>query len=112
MPGVCAAVCDGAATGGAGGPFWHRDSELDLVCRNADGSHTCGECKWTRRPVGERELQELQQKAQSFPPEWQQGLRYVLFSRSGFSDALRRHEDGERVVLVGLEDLYGLEARA
>lgn len=88
------------------GPYWHRDAEIDLVCRNADGSYYCGECKWSRRVVGERVLADLKRKAATLPEAWQRGLRYVLFSRRGFSKALQAQADGEKLILVELADLY------
>ncbi len=89
------------------GPFWHKDSEIDLVWRDADGSHSCAECKWTRAAVGERTLHDLQEKAAALPAEWQRGLRFALFSRAGFTESLQRQQDGERLVLVDLEQLSG-----
>ena len=89
------------------GPFWHRDAEIDLVWRTADRRRTYAQCQWTQSVVGERELEILQQKAASLPADWQPGLRFVLLSRRGFSERLRRQEDGERLVLVGLEELCG-----
>jgi hypothetical protein len=91
------------------GPFWHKEAEIDLVWHNDDGSTSCAECKWTRAQMGERELRDLQENAVALPAEWQRDLRYVLFSRAGFTEDLRRQEDGNRLVLVGLEDIGGEE---
>ena len=96
----------GAVPDGEVGRFWSREVEIDVLCRNADGTHTCGECKWTRRSVGERELENLQRKAEALPPEWREGLRFVLFSRRGFSDALVSRAEREGVNLIGLDQLY------
>ncbi|MBM3472256.1 MAG: ATP-binding protein [Armatimonadetes bacterium] len=91
------------------GRHWAKDVEIDLLCRNADGSHYCGECKWTIRPVGIRVLEELRLKTQSLPPAWRRKLRHVIFSRAGFTEALRAQADGENVILVDLAELYGVE---
>ncbi len=92
------------------GPHWHRDAEIEVVCRNLDDSVYCGECKWSVQPVGTGDLHKLEQKAQTLPPNWRKELRYVLFSRSGFTPDLRALEDGERIVLVDMDDLYGTAA--
>ena len=87
------------------GPFWHRDSEIDLVWRSEDGRYSCAECKWTRRLVGGRDLEELRRKAEALPPDWREGLHFVLFSRRGFTKELTCRAAQEGVSLVGLEDL-------
>jgi uncharacterized protein len=88
------------------GRFWHQEAEIDVLCRNMDGTHTVGECKWSRRQVGESVLDELQRKAAQLPAQWQAGPRYVLFSRSGFTEALRERERSGEVILVGIQELY------
>lgn len=90
------------------GRYWSRAAEIDVLSRNADGSHTCGECKWSRHPVGSDVLATLERNARELPAEWQEGLRYVLFSRGGFSPELREREAGGEVTLVGLADLLGV----
>lgn len=96
----------GVVPSGEVGRFWSRDVEIDVLCRNVDGSHTCGECKWTRKPVGERELEDLQGKAQALPADWRHDLRFILFSRRGFTAALQTRAEGEGVHLIGLDELY------
>jgi len=91
------------------GVYWHRDAEIEVLCRNADGSHYCGECKWSREPMDLRDLYALVRKAQTLPEDWRQGPRFLLFSRSGFADDVRAREDGEWLILVGMEDLYGVK---
>lgn len=94
------------------GRFWSRDVEIDILCRDIDGSHYCGECKWSTRPVGESVLTGLRRKAQSLPPSWQERLSYVLFSRSGFTDALRGRARAGECVLVDIDALYGAQSGA
>jgi hypothetical protein len=84
------------------------DAEIEVVWRNTDGSTYCGECKWSRQPMDLRELAGLEEKAKTLPRSWQEGLRFVLFSRAGFRPELRAQEDGKRVILVDLEDLEDL----
>ncbi len=89
------------------GRQWGRDIEIDVLCRNVDGTHCCGECKWTSRPVGVAVLEELKLKAESLPVPWRRGLRYLIFSRAGFTEGLRARADGESVVLIDLAELCG-----
>jgi len=56
---------------------------------------------------GKTVLEALKRKAAQLPAEWQAGGRYVLFSRSGFTEALREREGRGEVTLVGLHELYG-----
>jgi hypothetical protein len=93
------------------GRHWHKDAEIEVVSRNTDWSTYCGECKWSRQPVDLRELAELEEKAKTLLPSWQTNLRFVLFSRSGFKPELKDREDGKRVILVDLEDLYGTKPK-
>jgi hypothetical protein len=88
------------------GPFWSRDAEIDLLCATADGGCLAGECKWTKAPVGVGGLERLREKAAALPDDWRSGLRLVLFSRSGFTDALRA-QAGDGVLLVALQELLG-----
>lgn len=101
----------GVIPDGEVGRFWSRDVEIDILCRNDDGSHTCGECKWSTRLVGESMLTDLQVKAQSLPAPWQERLRYVLFSRSGFTESLQRRALQGECTLIDLKELYATDAR-
>jgi len=88
------------------GVFWHKNGEIDVLSLNTDGSVYCGECKWSRQPMDLRELEALVRKTALLPEDWREReIRYVLFCRGGFTDDLRRREDGERLILVTLEDL-------
>lgn len=97
----------GAVPEGEVGRFWSREVEIDVLCRNADGTHTCGECKWTRRLVGERDYEELQRKSEALPGEWREGLRFVLFARRGFTEALQQRAQKDGTRLIDVEELYG-----
>lgn len=62
-----------------------------------------GECRWRSRPLGVETLTELQQKAARVPGE--RHPIFALFSRAGFTDALRTAADAQGVLLVGLEQI-------
>ncbi len=87
------------------GAWWGRDEEIDVVAVGED-TVLFGECKWTVRRVGVTILDDLKQKAHPVIQEggWKR-VRYALFSRSGFTDALERRARDEGVLLVGPENL-------
>lgn len=73
------------------GRWWYDDLEVDVAGLD-DRTNTLllGECKWTTGAVGEAVLADLEAVA----PEvrWQgsdRTVRYVLFSKSGFTDAIQ-----------------------
>ena len=87
------------------GYWWNRQEEIDLVAFG-ERQAIIGECKWSRRRVGENILDELKRKAQPLSAQqgWE-GVQYALFSRSGFSETLQVRAADEGVALIGLEDL-------
>ncbi len=86
------------------GRWWDNQDEIDLVGLWQDEIRLVGECKWTAAPVDERVLASLQRKAAKLdlerPPLW------VLASRSGFDDALRRRAEHGEILLIEPDDLF------
>lgn len=82
------------------GRWWDRNAEIDVVGLEESGRVLCAECKWSERPVGTDVLENLVKKGAalpvSAPPET---MNFAIFSRSGFTDALRRRRS-DRVRLV------------
>jgi len=84
------------------GRWWERNEEIDVVALDEEESVAWfGECKWSRKKVGVNVYDDLVRKSKLV--SWRRGERsdrFVLFSRSGFTDAMiaRAKEDG--VVLV------------
>lgn len=99
------------------GRWWDRNDEIDVVALNWDlNAILFGEVKWSERPVGVDVYEDLRKKAQKV--EWGKGGRmtggrgkkgatgkirsgerkeyYCLFSKSGFTAAMRKRakEDG------------------
>ena len=90
------------------GQWWFREHELDVLGLTDEGI-VAGECKFTSTPVSEGVLVDLERTATEV--QWSEEpphgtTRYVLFSRSGYTDDLRstaqRRDD---VFLYGLEDV-------
>ncbi|MBI1927534.1 ATP-binding protein [Candidatus Poribacteria bacterium] len=86
------------------GAWWTRNEEIDLVALSDDGTRALvGECKWTKQPVGTNILDVLRSKASLLIAQTSvQHVDYALFARSGFTDALRRTAEIDRVLLYPL----------
>lgn len=85
-------------------PENHRQEEIDLIAKDGSDYLIC-ECKWREDSLNLSVLRELQRKADVFRRNrgktW-----YVLFSKSGFTGAVREEAaKDERILLVGLEEL-------
>ena len=88
------------------GSHWESDLEIDVLTENIDSSHWFGECKWWNQPVGENVLNRLIEKSEKVSDQWKQDPRYLLFSASGFTDALKQRASVEGVLLFELNDLF------
>lgn len=93
------------------GVHWGSNLEIDVLTENIDDSHWFGECKWWNGPVGENVLNHLIEKATRVPHQWNRNPRYLLFSASGFTDALKRRAEKEEVFLIETNDLFIEERR-
>jgi len=74
------------------GRWWTRNAEIDLLAFAGDGDSVLfGEAKWRRRPIGTNILRDLEGVSElvELPPAVR-AKHYALFSRSGFTDAMRR----------------------
>ncbi len=93
------------------GTWWYGEREIDVVALNEDDATLLlGECKWTNSPVGRGLLAQLEEDASNV--RWrgaERRERYVLFSKSGFTDDLVElgSERGD-LVLYDLDDLIDL----
>jgi AAA+ ATPase superfamily predicted ATPase len=99
-----------------------REEEIDFIAVGADrfasdnrefapSAHEAGndaifgECKWRNAPVGPDVLDDLIRKAVLLPRF--KNVWYMLFSKSGFTDALkRRAAGGGNVQLVDVGDMF------
>lgn len=89
------------------GRWWSKDSEIDLVGLNEDENMILfGEVKWSVNKVGIDILEDLRKKASHV--DWGKKTRkeyFSIFSRSGFTQDLKRIVSKEGVLLCSLEDL-------
>ena len=88
------------------GRHWESDLEIDVLTKNVDGSHWFGECKWWNAPAGENVLNHLITNAAKVSDQWKRNSRYILFSASGFTDALKQRAEKDGGFLVEADDLF------
>jgi len=86
------------------GRHWDREMEVDLVAMREGAPVLAGECKWSRKPVGEGLLAQLRQKAARLSGSGPTPL-LALFSRSGFTPTVRRQERESELLLVDVRQL-------
>jgi len=84
------------------GRWWQRNEEIDIVALDEENKEIYfGEAKWSKKTLGLDILNEIKRK--SALVEWKTGKRkehFMLFSRSGFTDALRERAKKEDVLLI------------
>lgn len=88
------------------GRWWDKENEIDIMavdrtCKNV----ILGECKYKKSKMGVSDLRHLQAK---FAADKKKDTFYYLFSRSGFSEQLKKVAGEESVYLVGLQELVSL----
>ncbi len=88
-------------------PTDHSQVEIDIIAKDGDDYLFC-ECKWQNEKAGIQILRELQKKADIF--SHRKGYsRYVLFSKSGFTEAvLEEAKKNNHVILVDLQAIVNL----
>lgn len=90
------------------GRWWSKDAEIDVVAINEDeNSILFGEAKWSTKKIGTDVLADLKKKALSV--EWGKKNRrreyYVLFSKKGFTEEMKRVAEKEGIILRGMEEM-------
>lgn len=86
-------------------PKTRKEVQIDIVGVPVEGQeYIIGSCKYKNTPVGVDELELLRQYASVF----RQGCRfhYFIFSKGGFTKALRELSGQGEVTLLTLEDIY------
>jgi AAA+ ATPase superfamily predicted ATPase len=72
------------------GQIWARDYDLDVVGELLSGEVVFGECKWWDEPVGINVLDKLEHNVRRTNFGDRQTARLLLFSRKGFTSALKK----------------------
>lgn len=88
------------------GSWWSRTAELDVLALNqAAKTALVGKCKWSINPVGTNVLEDLKRKAGRMAEESGiEHIQFALFSRKGFTDALKGLAAKEQIGLFTVED--------
>ncbi len=85
-------------------PATRQETEIDLIAQDGHDYLIC-ECKWKNERLDISVLNELKKKADIFSRD-RNNTYYVLFSKSGFTDAIMAEaEKDEGIILVTLNDL-------
>jgi AAA+ ATPase superfamily predicted ATPase len=89
------------------GSWWSRrgDVEIDIVGMRQQRYTLVAECKWSRNAVGVATLDGLYERRAHLGGAAAQA-RLAIFARAGFTDALRKRADKEKVILVSADDLF------
>ena len=90
------------------GSHWSKDAQVDVMAIRWDTRQILlGEAKWGARVVGRKVLADLVAKTPRVAPNGAQdwAVHYVLFARTGFSDAARALAKEHGATLVDLKKL-------
>ena len=93
------------------GSWWSSTAELDVLAIHQAGKMALvGECKWSVNPVGTNILEDLKRRAGAMAQESGiEHFQYILFSRKGFTAALKEQAKHEEIGLFTVEDLIQSE---
>ncbi len=85
-------------------PATRRETEIDLIAQDGYDYLIC-ECKWKNERLDMSVLNGLKEKADVFSKK-RNNTYYLLFSKSGFTDALiSEAENDEKVILISMDQL-------
>ena len=88
------------------GRFWQNHIEIDIVgFDEGKNNFLAAECKWSNKKVGTNILDELKTKTQHAFFKQANRIQYIIFSKSGFTEALKKKVAGEDTLLFELKDL-------
>ncbi len=95
-------------------PTLKKEVQLDIVAvapklheRQAGNQYLIGSCKYRNEKIGVDELSLIQEYASVFTSANDQCF-YYIFSKSGFTDGLKKAAEEGRVTLITLNDMYVL----
>jgi len=104
---ACSEICTSLMEQGhmqftAIGKWWSRNEEIDLVALDEETKTIYfGECKWSKKSVGVNVYEDLVRKSQQVDGHNDARInRFILFSRSGFTESMLERAKKEGVLLV------------
>ena len=86
------------------GSWWDKNEEIDILAYNNKGDKLLGECKFSNKKVGTDILDNLKRK-ENLLNIIHKTTHYILFSKSGFTDALEQKASSENVILIELKEM-------
>lgn len=95
------------------GEWWDSpESHLDIVAyadkstgRTAGRRYIVGSCRYSEEPVESSELDDMRRAVAGFT-DANDECRYYIFSKSGFTQDLRKRAEAGEVSLVSIEEIY------
>ncbi|MCD7956031.1 MAG: ATP-binding protein [Lachnospiraceae bacterium] len=87
-------------------PVTHKQAQIDVVAiSEEERSAIVGSCKFRNEDVPAGEWERMKEYARAMGKF--DNYYYYLFSKTGFTETLRKKQDGVNLRLIGLEELYG-----
>lgn len=88
------------------GPYWDRTMQIDVLgISHREQAMIVGECKWTPKKVGIEIVSALREKAKRLTASNDYHYQLMIFSRSGFTEALQEEARKKHYHLVSLPEL-------
>jgi AAA+ ATPase superfamily predicted ATPase len=89
------------------GSWWSRTGKLDVLAISpTEHIALVGECKWSVNPVGVNVLEDLKDRAAKMAQESSiEHIHYAIFSRRGFTDALKKQAVRNGISLYTIDEL-------
>ena len=111
---ICLDLCknlmaDGVLQYTSIGKWWSKNEEIDIVALDEETETAYfGECKWSNKKIGDDIYKDLVRKSQL--ADWHKESRkdrFILFSRSGFTQRMIEIARREKVLLVHKDKAMG-----
>lgn len=89
-------------------PIKKREEKIDLIgVNNIEKRMILGECKYRNEKLSLETLKKLEERSSLLPGHLQQ--HFILFSKSGFTDTVRKYAENNNIILITLEEMYSTD---
>ena len=88
-----------------GNPKTRKEEEIDIVAHSYSGYSVYCECKYTSGPIGNEVLNKLKERSYLVDSGSDNAKKYILFSKSGFTEGLKHAED---VKCIDFKEAYSI----